>query len=566
MLILGINDSNSAAAIINNGKLIAAVREERFDRIKNSDSFPSNAVNYCLKEAKAEIKDIDHVVFAWNPGHELEPLSDTSAVREHKNFLHYIPNNLLSFVKGHKSNKRVSSIRQTLNMPGWEMNIHFLPHHECHAAGCFFVSPFHEALVLTGDAYGDDVSMQIFNGQDNRLTSISTTKFPHSIGSVYAAVTQYLGFRPNVDEWKVMGLAPYGETIFYDQFAEILTFDNNNGQIQVNLDYFTYYIWSPRRYSDLFETTFGPERYHHDGIGKRHKDIAASFQKVVEDVYLQAIAYGMKETGSKNLCLSGGCAMNSKMNGRILAETSLENLYIQPSADDGGASLGACYYFWNGLKKKPRNFCYEHDYWGPGYTDDEIRATLEDAKVNFQKSSDVTEDAAKFIADGKIVGWFQGRMEFGQRALGNRSILADPRKSEMKDKINECVKHREDFRPFAPSIMEEYLNDYFEIGHPVPFMQKVYPVKKDKQKLIPAVTHIDGSGRLQTVSSKFNPLYWELINKFKKLTDIPVILNTSFNDNNEPKVTSAKDAIRCFFGTGVHRLWIGPCIIKKEQA
>ncbi|WP_419786685.1 carbamoyltransferase [Pseudodesulfovibrio sp.] len=563
MHILGLNDSNSAAAIIRDGKLIAAAREERFDRIKNSDAFPAKAVSYCLKAAGISISEVDHVVFAWNPGHELEPLDDTAAVREHKQFLHYVPNNLLAFVGGHKSNKRIGAISQRLEMPGWDMDIHYLPHHQCHAAGAFFVSPYDEALVLTGDAYGDDITTQLFHGRGNKLTPLAETKFPHSIGSVYAAVTQYLGFRANIDEWKVMGLSPYGDKTYYDEFARILRFDEKTGRIKVDLDYFTYYIWSPRRYSDLFEERFGPERYYGDAIEQRHKDIAASFQAVVEDVYIAAIRYGVEKTGTRNLCLSGGCAMNSKMNGRILAEGVVDNLYVQSSADDGGACLGACFYYWNGVLGHPREFEYTHDFWGPGFTDEEIREALEDAKQPYEQVDNIEATAAAFIAQGNIVGWFQGRQEYGQRALGNRSILADPRSPEMKDRINACVKHREEFRPFAPSIQEERTGEYFEVDYPVPFMQKVFLIREDKRKDIPAVTHVDGSGRLQTVSRKTNPRYWRLIDEFSKLSGVPIVLNTSFNDNDEPIVTSPKDALRCFSGTGMDILCIGQYVVKK---
>ena len=515
MLILGLNDSNSAAAIIQDGQLIAAAREERFSRIKHDDAFPGGAVKYCLKAAGAHLKDVDHVVFAWNPGHELEPLDSTAAIRDHKHFLHYIPNNLLALIPGHKREKRIASISERLRLPGWDLNLHFLPHHACHAAGGFFVSPFEEALVITTDAYGDDISAQIFHGRQNTLTLVAETQFPHSIGSVYAAVTQYLGFRANIDEWKVMGLAPYGELTYYDQFSQLLRFDQQSGKFWVDLDYFAYHLWSPRRFSDLFEETFGPERYHGDPIEKRHRDIAASFQRVVEDVMLAAVAYGLKVTGSHNLCLSGGCAMNSKMNGRILAENHVKHLFVQSSADDAGASLGGCFYFWNQMLENPRTFVYAHDYWGPGFSDSEIKSFLDEAKVRYRKSENICREGAEFIAQGKIVGWFQGRMEFGQRALGNRSILADPRDQGMKDKINACVKHREGFRPFAPSLLEEYVGEYFETNYPVPFMQEVFLIRPEKRPVIPAVTHVDGSGRLHTVSKQANPLYWELIENFR---------------------------------------------------
>lgn len=563
MIILGLNDSNSAAAIMCDGELVAAAREERFDRIKFSDSFPTNAVEYCLKEAGITIQDVDETVFAWNPGHELEPLDDTSAVKEHKHFLHYVPNNLLNLISGHKNNKRVGSISQKIELPDGSMNIRFLPHHHCHAAGCFFGSPFEESVIITSDAYGDDIAMQIMHGQGNKLTPLATTKYPHSIGSVFAAVTQHLGFRPNSDEWKVMGLAPYGNPTYLDLFRTLLRFDRPSMQLRVNLDMFSYFTWSPRRFSDQFEEVFGPERYYNDPIDQRHIDMAHSFQRVVEEVTMDAIVAAVDQTGCRNLCLSGGCAMNSKLNGQILTDGLVDDLFVQPSADDGGACLGACLYYWNGVLNNDRTFEYEHDYWGPGYSDADIKNALDDAKVAYTISKDIAEDTAALIADGFIIGWFQGRMEFGQRALGNRSILADPRKADMKDKINACVKHREEFRPFAPSMLEEYVPEFFDSNHLAPFMQQVFNIKKDKQEIIPAVTHIDGSGRLQSVSSKTNPLYWNLIDNFRKLTGIPTVLNTSFNDNDEPIVMTPKDAIRTFFGTGIDVLCIGKYIVRK---
>ncbi|MBM4053437.1 MAG: carbamoyl transferase [Planctomycetes bacterium] len=565
MHILGLNDSNSAASIIKNGKLIAAVREERFDRIKFSDSFPTKAVNYCLKTAGIELKDVDHIVFAWNPGHELEPQDSAAAIRYHKHFLHYVPNNLLRHIGGDKSNKKITFIDENIQFLEGKLNIHFVPHHHSHAASAFFVSPYDKAAVLTIDAYGDDITHQFFIGTGNKLQSIGKTQFPHSMGQVYAAVTQYLGYRANSDEWKVMGLAAYGKQEYYDQFAKIVGFDKSKGELRFNLDYFTYYIWNPRRYSDQFIETFGPERYSHEDITERHINIAASFQKRVEDVVLEMCNYLAEKTGLDTLCLAGGVAMNSKMNGRILFESPFTKIWVQPSADDAGCSLGACFYYWNQVLGNERGFIMEHDYWGPGFSDDEIRCALTDSLISYEYLASPEKEAAKSIAENKVIGWFQDRMEFGQRALGNRSILADARDPEMKDKINRLIKHREWYRPFAPSVMEEFQKDYFETNFPSPFMQQVYPVKKDKYKVIPAVVHNDGTGRLQTVTKSVNQRYWNLLDEFRKITGVAVVLNTSFNDNDEPVVCTPKDAIRTFFGTGIHELYIGNYRVVKPQ-
>lgn len=561
--ILGLNDSNSAAAIIRDGQLIAAVREERFDRIKFSDAYPTKAVNYCLKEAGVELKELTHVVFAWNPGHELEPQDSPAAVRYHKHFLHYIPNNLLRHIGGDKRNKRITGISEHFDFIEGHLDLHFLPHHNCHAAGAFFTSPYDKAAILTMDAYGDDISTEFFVGEGNSIRSLKKTLFPHSMGQVYAAVTQYLGYRANSDEWKVMGLAPYGKPEYYDKFAKIIYFDRERGELRFDLDYFMFYVWHPRRYSDQFIELFGPERYPGDELTERHWNIAASFQGRVEDVVLEMCRYLHDKTGLDTLCFSGGVAMNSKMNGRILTESPFKKVWVQPSADDAGGSLGACFYYWNQILGKDRGFVMEHDYWGPGYSNDEIKGALNDSAINYEYLENVEELAAASIAQGNIIGWFQGRMECGQRALGNRSILADPRDPDMKNKVNRLIKHREWYRPFAPSVLEECQEEFFTMGSPSPFMQMVYPIRPEKRDLIPAVTHVDGSGRLQTVQKHTNPRYWKLIDEFRKLTGIGLLFNTSYNDNDEPIVCTPKDAIRTFFGTGLHELYIGNYVVKK---
>jgi carbamoyltransferase len=565
MYILGLNDSNSAAALIKDGVLIAALREERLDRIKFSDAYPTKAVQYCLDVDRIKLKDIGHVVFAWNPGHEIEPQDSPAAVRYHKHFLHYIPNNLLRHIGGDKRNKHITFIDETLGFSEGNLKIHFVPHHSSHAAGAFFTSPYEKAAILTIDAYGDDITHEFFIGEGNTLKSIGKTLFPHSMGQVYAAITQYLGYRANSDEWKVMGLAAYGEPEYYKEFAKIIRFDPKHGELRFDLDYFSYYIWSPRRYSDQFIETFGPERYAQDDISDRHIKIAASFQKRVEDVVLEMCSYLAEKTGLDTLCLAGGVAMNSKMNGRILLESPFSKVWVKPSADDAGCSMGACFYYWHQVLKQERNFILEHDYWGPEFSNQEIQATLDDALISYDFLEAPEQIAAQAIADNKIIGWFQGRMEYGQRALGNRSIIGDPRDPDMKDKINRLIKHREWFRPFAPAVMEEHQDAFFVSRFPSPFMQMVYPVKQEKKALIPAIVHQDGTGRLQTVSKKTNPRFWSLISEFNKITEVPIVLNTSFNDNDEPIVCTPKEAIRTFFGTGLHELYIGNFRIRKSK-
>ena len=539
-------------------------REERFDRIKFSDAYPTRAVNYCLNEAGVGLKDVGHVVFAWNPGHELEPQDTAAAVRYHKHFLHYIPNNLLRHISGDKKNKRIVSITENITFLEKELNLHFLPHHRCHAASAFFVSPYDRAAVLTIDAYGDDITAEYFLGEGNQLKSVGQTAFPHSMGQVYAAVTQYLGYRANSDEWKVMGLASYGKPIYYDRFARLMRFDREKGGLRFDLDYFMYYTWHPRRYSDEFVDLFGPERYPDEELEQRHQDIAASFQLRVEDVVLEMCEYLYEKTGVDTLCLAGGVCMNSKMNGRILLETPFNKVWVQPSADDAGGSIGACFLYWNEVLGHKRNFVMEHDYWGPGFSDSEIKKALDDARAEYRHIENVEQAAAETIADNKVIGWYQGRMECGQRALGNRSILADARDAEMKNKINRLIKHREWYRPFSPAVLEECQDKYFVSDLVSPFMQMVFAVREEKRKEVPAITHVDGTGRLQTVQKTTNPRYWKLINEFRKLTGVGLVLNTSFNDNDEPIVCTPKDAIRTFYSTGLHELYLGNYRLKKH--
>ena len=566
MFILGLNDSNSAAAILKDGDLIAACREERFSRIKQADDFPVKAVDYCLKEAGIPIEDVDHIVFGWNPGHELEPLDHSRAIRQHKELLHYVPNNLLNLIGGNKEYKRVRYISERLFLKEAEMNIHFLPHHLCHAASAFFVSDFDSAAILTIDAYGDDITTVLSQGSNNHIEVLKSTYFPHSLGSVFAAVTQFLGFRPNVDEWKVMGMSAYGDAIvYYQKFKNIITFNERKGVLEIDLSYFSYYLWSPRRYTDKFIEAFGPERDYKDSLLQRHKNISAAFQKRVEEVVLELLSYLHNITGEKNLCMAGGVAMNSLMNGRIVKESPFEDVFIQPSSDDGGVSAGGCFYYWNQILKQPRSFQWKHDYYGPGYSNEEIKEVLDLNLIKYEYVEEIEEKAAQLISNNQIIGWFQGRMEFGQRALGNRSILADPRDPKMKDKVNRLIKHREEFRPFAPSVLIKYVGEYFDCTKPSPFMQKVFKVLESQRHKVPAITHKDGTGRLQTVDQEANPRFWKLIDAFRQITGVPMLLNTSFNDNDEPIVVTPCHALKCFYGTGMHALIMGNYLIKKDQ-
>jgi carbamoyltransferase len=442
-------------------------------------------------------------------------------------------------------------------------------------ASCFFVSPFERAAILSIDGFGDFISTMWGMGQGSRIDVLGQVEYPHSAGAVYTATTQYLGFTKYGDEGKVMGLAPYGRPRYLSEFRDIIRTDNGDG-FKLNLDYFLHHsegvemTWdegSPtigRMFSDRFIDTFGPARSASEPLGTRQEDIAASLQARLEEVAFHILNQLYEKTRLSQLCLAGGVALNSVMNGKIPLNTPFKEVFVQPAAGDSGTAVGVCYYIHNMILHQPRSFVMEHAYTGPEFGEGRIEQALNQSSLSRRKLSncELTKVAAHAIADGKIVGWFQGRMEFGPRALGNRSIVVDPRRSEMKDILNARIKKREPFRPFAPSILEERVGEYFEQSHPSPTMLMVYQVKKDKQSVIPAVTHVDGSGRLQTVSRETNPHYYRLISDFEKLTNVPVVLNTSFNED-EPIVCTPEEAVNCFQRTRMDVLFLGNYLVQR---
>jgi carbamoyltransferase len=464
--------------------------------------------------------------------------------------------------------------------------IHHVEHHVAHLGSAFFVSPFDKAAVVSVDGFGDFVGAMWGYGEGNKLEVEDRIFFPHSLGLFYLALTQYLGFPKYGDEYKVMGLSSYGEPSYLDKMRQIVLLDNN-GKFNLNLDYFIHHsegitmTWEggePKMgpvYSKVMEKALGPARHYRDEpITKHHEDIAASMQSMYEEAFFNLLNYVYKETKTPYLCLAGGCAMNSVANGKIFDKTPFREVYIQAAAGDAGGALGAAYYVWHQILNKPRDFVMEHAYWGPGFTEEEVEKLLKLRSEELEKNKceikkienkdELCRETAKEIADGKVVGWFQGRMEWGPRALGNRSIVVDPRRAEMKDVLNARIKRREPFRPFAPSILFEKTGEYFEKDYPDPFMIKVYPVRPEKRSVIPAVTHIDGTGRLQTVRRKDNPLYWQLIKEFENLTGVPVVLNTSFNEN-EPIVCTPQEALDCFLRTKMDVLVLGNFFITRKN-
>jgi carbamoyltransferase len=452
---------------------------------------------------------------------------------------------------------------------------HNVEHHRTHLASSFFVSPFNRAALLSIDGFGDFISTMWAVGDGNEIEVLGQVEYPHSPGIVYTATTQFLGFPHYGDEGKVMGLAPYGKPRYLAEFREIIKTEGG-GRFRLNLDYFRHHAegvdmtWddgSPvigRIFSDQYSQLFGSPRQPGTPIGEREQDIAASLQARLEEVAFHILNNLYEETGLTDLGLSGGVAYNSVMNGKILLNTPFRRVFVQPAAGDSGTAVGACYHIYNQVLGKQRQFVMEGAYTGPEFSDDEIKAELDRAGLKYETHSDqeVTERAARDIADGLVVGWFQGRMEFGPRALGNRSIVVDPRRQDMKDILNQRIKKREPFRPFAPSVLAERVGDYFEQEHPAPTMLMVYQIKPERRAEVPAVTHVDGSGRLQTVTREVNSRYYQLISDFEKLTGVPIVLNTSFNEN-EPVVCTPAHAIDCFLKTKMDVLYVGNRSVRR---
>jgi len=569
MKILGISPADvwlSSAALLEDGKITAAAAEERFDRQKMSKAFPVKAIDYCLREAKIEMADLDHIVMAWNPAIHIKSASQRylSSIRWRGEYLYSVP----SYILNQFTLPEVSHVEQRIHLKGKEMPITFINHHDAHAANAFFMSPYNEAAILTVDGRGENDTCLFAKGKGNQISRIKSVTMPHSLGLFYATLTDYLGFKPHSDEWKVMALASYGKrnNKYYKKVKELIKL-KKDGEFELDLTYFTYYFFDkqPTMYSDKLIKLLGPQRRKEDKITQRHIDIANALQQIYEEVVTCQLRYLYKVTGSKNLTVSGGCAMNSVFNGKMKDVSGFKNVFVSSCPDDSGTSIGATLFMYNSLCGHKKRFTQQHNYWGPSYSNEEIKDVLDKYKVKYKYSDKIENVTAGLISEGKLVGWFQGRMEFGQRALGSRSILADPRDEKTKDFVNSAVKYREGFRPFAPAILEGNVSEYFDLpkGFKVPFMEKVYMVKRKMRHKIPAVVHVDGSGRLQTVSRSQNPIFYRLINEFKKISGVPVVLNTSYNLNGEPIVCSPTDAIRTFNSCGLDCLAIGNYIVTK---
>lgn len=610
MYILGINayHGDAAAALVKDGELIAAVEEERFNRVKHCAGFPTLAVRYCLDAAGISIEEVDHIGVSRDPSAHLHKKVLFAATQAAKQAV-AVPGGVDYRTAELNAERQVEANGQTNRKNGGGLfrqvkhrlgnaaklrdvkdelarvlgvkkqrlraQFHNIEHHRAHLASSFYVSPFAKAALLSIDGFGDFISTMWGRGEGNAIQVMGQVEFPHSTGIVYTATTQFLGFPHYGDEGKVMGLAPYGKPSFINEFRDIIRTVDGGG-FRLNLDYFRHHsegvdmTWdqgSPvigRIFSDAFAGTFGPARRPNDQITDRERDIAASLQLRLEEVAFHILNHLHEETGLTDLGLSGGVAYNSVMNGKILLNTPFRSIFVQPAAGDSGTALGVCYEIYNGVLKKPRGPVMTGAYTGPEFSDDAIKEALTESGLEIETYSDrdLTKRAARDIADGLVVGWFQGRMEFGPRALGNRSIVVDPRRAEMKEILNQRIKKREPFRPFAPSILVEFTDEYFEQSHPAPTMLMVYQIRPQHRQWIPAVTHVDGSGRLQTVTRELNSRYYQLISDFHALTGVPVVLNTSFNEN-EPVVCTPRQAIDCFLKTKMDVLYLGNVAVRR---
>lgn len=540
---------------------MAAASEERFTRLKHDSRFPYQAIEYCLAQENISINDIQQVGFSWNisPKTLVSPSNWAGMVR----CLPYSCNlkNWLILYNGFRNIqiKTEQILRKDL---GYKNTFTKVGHHLSHAAAAFYLSPYKEAAVLTVDGTGEHASATFGYAQNNKINILKETVRPDSIGLLYGEMTGYLGFAKYRDEYKVMGLAAYGSPAYKGRFMKMIRL-LKKGEFELDLKYFELYGDFINGFSKLFYEEFGPPRLKGQSISKHYMDIASSLQSVTEDVICHMAGWLAEHTGGRNLCLSGGVTLNGVANASILKRKIFDNIFIDPAADDSGTSLGAALYLHN-KQYAVEKTGISNAFWGPEYDDQEILNILKRNKISFEKHENISEKCAELLAKGKLIGWFQGRMEWGPRALGNRSILADPRKAEMKDVVNSSIKYREEFRPFAPAVLKEQADEYFEMPQEeIPFMNIVVPVKEGKREIIPAVTHVDGSARVQTVTKEFNPLFRELIDEFGKITGVPVILNTSFNVKGEPIVCTPDDALRCFYGTGLDCLALGKYLVKK---
>ena len=591
MYILGISCyyHDAAAALLHDGQLIAAAEEERFSRIKHDFGFPKNAIQFCLETAGIRREDIDYVVFFEKPFRKLDRIL-MSVLQTYPRSWKVFRESMITWM----IDKLwiASTLQSELGLS--KEKVLFCEHHLSHAASAFLCSPFDDAAILTVDGVGEWTTGTWGTGSGGEIKLKGTTEFPHSIGLLYSAFTAFLGFEVNEGEYKVMGMAPYGQPRYVDKVWKVVK-QHEDGSFTLDMSYFSFHHSTDKTFNHRFAELFGdprpPQMYfftkasgypayfgekpaNYEELCERNQyyaDIAASIQRVTEELLLGMARHVYRQTGKKRLCIAGGVGLNSVANGRILRETPFEELFIQPAAGDGGGALGAALWAYNSLLGKPRNFCMNHAYWGQSYDPAQIRGFLTENNIphQFIENDDKLLDATvQRLSSGKVIGWFQGRFEWGPRALGNRSILADPGNPNMKDIVNTKIKFREPYRPFAPSVLAERAEDYFDLPdairhHPARYMLYVVPVKEAKQAVLPAITHVDGTGRLQTVFREQSPRYYSLIERFGSATGVPVLLNTSFNLKGEPIVTTPANAFHTFSASEMDTLVLGNFLIDK---
>ncbi len=554
---------DSAAALLRDGQLVAAASEERFTRVKQDASFPTNAARFCLNKAGISIDDVDYLGFYDKPMLKLERL-----LLSH---LQHFPKSKDQFVRAMPAwMKEKLPVRKIIRKQlGWGRKpIWFCEHHVSHAASAFFASPFDEAALINMDGVGEWATATQGVGRGNTLELTHEIKFPHSLGLLYSAFTAYLGFKVNSGEYKVMGLAPYGEPRYVDRIKKLIDIAPD-GSFRLDMTYFDF-DWGLRMANEAFFDLMGqgPRESGSEGMEEVYKDVARSLQEVVNEVMVKQACASYERTKLPNLCMAGGVALNCVANGHVLRESPFERVFVQPAAGDAGGALGVALWIHNMVLKRERNFVMERADWGPEFSPEDIAGVLDHYGATYTRLDDdaaVCREAADQVADGRVVGWFQGRMEFGPRALGNRSILGDPRVTDMRDRINLKIKFREGFRPFAPSVRAEKADEWFDLrGHPSPFMLLVADVKEGK-RVVPAITHVDHSARVQTVSRDTTPLYYDMISAFEEKTGCPMVINTSFNVRGEPIVCTPEDAFQCFIRTHMDTLCIGPFLLRKED-
>lgn len=563
MKILGVNcyGHDASATLLIDGVPVCAVEEERFTRQKHTGVFPEHAIRCCLEMGGISGKDLDAVGFYWDPG--------IHRVKQALHVLRYFPASLNVLAARGETARLLGGIKPRLahhlSIP--ESKIHYVEHHLAHAASAFFVSPFEDAAIFSYDGVGEWTTTLYGMGRGNQMEKRGEVFFPHSLGDFYSMMTEYLGFKHSGGEGKIMGLSSYGDASkYYDKLRSIVHV-GEHGQYRLDTSYLRYHTHGKKQwFSPRLVELLGPARQPESEMSKHYEDIAAAAQKVVEEVALELLRWHHGQTQTSKLVISGGVGLNSVVNGRIITETPFTEVFVQPAANDASGSFGAAYYLWNQVFKQPRVYVMRDAYLGPKIDDAQHRAAVEAEGLSFETldRETIIERVASMLAEGKIVGWFQGRMEYGPRSLGNRTILAAPFPASMKDTLNARVKHREPFRPFAPSLPAERVGEFFEHDYPSPFMLMVYKTRPEKRAVIPAVDHVDGTGRVQSVERETNPLYYDLITRFGEKTGVPVLLNTSFNVRGEPIMHMPEQALDCFLGEDMDALVLGNLFLDKR--